>query len=599
MTRVTRRRRLGLVLPALAVLAAAVTAGGWWVIAGVVSAAYERSIVSLVDRGLREFEAALERCGEDVGAKLERLEQILRRPEAERLVGRLLAGGAGVVGEAEWLGVAAGLEVLTIFDERGKVVSSRHWPQLAGLEERALDGLPVGRSVLRRIAEPGGSRLAVVLRRSVAVGERQLAVVGGRLIDQHFVQSVSGERTVLLFDFEAQGAEPLVANGEALGDPTAWSGLAQRAGAANRSATLVNRKTGESWSAGRQELRDDRGTVLAAVLVATSRGDLERMLGRLRIAFLAIGGVAVSLAVACGAALSSRLSRPADRLVRAVDAIAAGKADYTFPQGPGDELDRLAQAFSRLQRSLELQHRRSAAAERVAAWREVARRVAHEVKNPLAPIRLTVENLVRARRQDARLFDELFEDSARTILDEVEQLRRLVTEFSDFARLPQPRPRSVDIHRLIEVALELHVAEPGLEVVRHYARRTALVEVDPDQIGRVLKNVIGNAVEAMAGPGQDKLPHRLQVRTAVDAETVEIEISDNGPGFPEDALGHIFEPYFTTKADGTGLGLAIAYGIVTEHDGIIDAENRPEGGASVLIRLPLTSTHSAVHEARA
>ena len=115
----------------------------------------------------------------------------------------------------------------------------------------------------------------------------------------------------------------------------------------------------------------------------------------------------------------------------------------------------------------------------------------------------------------------------------------------------------------------------------------------------MLKNVIGNALEAMAGPGQEHERHRLEIRTAVDTETVEIEISDNGPGFPDSALGHLFEPYFTTKAGGTGLGLAIAYGIVTEHDGIIDAENRSEGGASVRIRLPLASTRSAVHEARA
>ena len=593
--RVARRPRLGLVLPALALLAVAVTAAGWWVVAGVVRAAYERSFVSLVDRGLREFEVALEQCGEEVGAKLERLEQMLRRPEAERLRGRLIAGGARAVGEAEWLGVAAGLDVLTIFDDRDQVVSSRHWPQLAGLEERALAELPVGRSALRRIAEPEGSRLAVVLRRSVTVGERELAVVGGRLVDQRYVRSVSGETTVLLFDIQAEAAAPLAANGDALGDLAAWSELAHRAGAQNRPATVVNRKSGESWSVGRKELRDDRGTLVAALLVATSRGDLVRLLAGLRIAFLAIGVAAVSLTVAAAVGLSRRLARPADRLVRAVDAIAAGEADYTFPQGPGDELDRLAQAFSRLQRSLELQRRRSAAAERVAAWREAARRVAHEVKNPLAPIRLTVENLVRARRQDPRLFDELFEDGARTILDEVEQLRRLVTEFSDFARLPGPELRLLEIHPLIDVALELHVAEPGLEVVRQYAGGSALVEVDPDQIGRVLKNVIGNAVEAMAGPGQPQLPHRLRVRTAVDAETVEIEISDNGPGFPEDALGHIFEPYFTTKAEGTGLGLAIAYHIVTEHDGIIDAENRPEGGASVVIRLPLRST---VHEAR-
>jgi len=596
LTPVGRRRRPGLLLPALA---AALAVAGWLAVVAVVRAAHERSFASRIDRGLREFDVALERSAEDVGAKLARLEQMLLRPESEGLVERLLAGGPSAVGEAEWLGGSMGLDVLTIFDERGTVVSSRHWPELAGLEERALDGLPLARSALRRIADPAGSRLAVVLRRAVAVGDRGFSVVGGRAVGRRFVQSVAGEGTLVLFDFEAAGDEPLAANADALGELAGWSDLAHRAAAVESSATLANRQTGESWSVGRRELRDDRGVLLGALLVATSHRDLDRLLGRLRVVFLAIGVAAVALAAAGAAALSSRWSRPADRLVRAVDAIAAGQADYTFPQGPGDELDHLAQAFSRLQRSLERQHRRSAAAERVAAWREAARRVAHEVKNPLAPIRLTVENLMRARRQDPRLFDELFEDGARTILEEVEQLRRLVTEFSEFARLPEPRPRPVDIHRLLDSALELHAAEPDLVVVRNYVGQLPLIEVDPDQIGRVLKNVIGNAIDAMAGAQRAESPHRLQVRTALGRETVEIEISDNGPGFPEAALGRIFEPYFTTKAEGTGLGLAIAYRIVAEHDGIMDAENRREGGATVVIRLPLRTAQTTAGEARA
>jgi nitrogen fixation/metabolism regulation signal transduction histidine kinase len=283
--------------------------------------------------------------------------------------------------------------------------------------------------------------------------------------------------------------------------------------------------------------------------------------------------------------VSDRIGRPVGRLVRAVDAIAGGEADYTFPGQARDELEELAEAFSRMQRRLELQLQRSSASERVAAWREVARHVAHEVKNPLAPIRLTVENLMRARRDAPELFEGLFEEGTRTILEEVEQLRRLVEEFSEFARLPAPRPRPVDLHRLLDEVVELYSGGGRVEIERDYAGVPIVVQADSDQLARAMKNIVANAVEAM--DGADVEHPRIGVRTSVNDGRVTVEIHDNGPGISSDAENKVFEPYFTTRREGTGLGMAIVYRIVTEHGGVIEAGRAPGGGAAITVQLPI------------
>jgi nitrogen fixation/metabolism regulation signal transduction histidine kinase len=242
-----------------------------------------------------------------------------------------------------------------------------------------------------------------------------------------------------------------------------------------------------------------------------------------------------------------------------------------------------------MQRRLEEQQQRAAAAERLAAWREVARHVAHEVKNPLVPIRLTVENLLRARERAPALFEELFAEGTRTILQEVDRLQRLVGEFTEFARLPPLRRRRVDLRELIDGVLDLHRAEPGLEVLRHTGTDPVPLEADPDQLARALGNVIGNAVESMrAGAG----PRRLSVALHVAGGAARVVVEDSGPGIEAGAEARVFEPYFTTKRAGTGLGLAIAQRIVVEHGGEIRAANRAGGGAAVVIRLPLAATTS-------
>jgi len=276
-----------------------------------------------------------------------------------------------------------------------------------------------------------------------------------------------------------------------------------------------------------------------------------------------------------------RAARPVDQLVRAVDAVAAGEEDYSFSGMPQDEFDALVTAFSNLQRSLEKQQRRTVAAERVAAWQEVARHVAHEVKNPLVPIRLTVENLRRARRERPEAFDRMFDEGSETILEEVDQLSRLVTEFSEFARLPLPDRRPTSLGPLLHETVDLFDAEP-LTVERAIAADLPRVSIDRDQIARVFKNILGNSAQAVEG----RRDARLRVAAAVRGDSVEIVFEDDGPGFAPEAERRVFEPYFTTKQQGTGLGMAISYRLVAEHDGEILAENRAEGGARVVVRVP-------------
>jgi signal transduction histidine kinase len=559
-----------------ALLAAAIVLPIGWGVTLVVQRSLEQQTVQVVERQLDLVEPAVERIGSEVLAALGEVEARLRADPA--VVARLARGGPDVVDEASRLAGDRDLGLLDIVSRGGIVLSSKHWPELAGLERPPLEG-PIAREpLLRRVRGPQGNRLAVVGSRLLDDVEEPLTLVAGRFLDERFAAAIAPGHATAVFDLDEGGAEALLVGATLPGRLVEWGAWAR---SDDDDLPHPRDPKGLSWVAGRRLLLDDAGRSQAVVVVATPH--TFGLPGSLRLLLVAGGALAVVMAALSGAWMARRVSRPVERLVRAVDAIAAGEADYAFPGRAEHELDRLAEAFSRLQRSLEGQQRRSVAAERVAAWREVARRVAHEVKNPLVPIRLTVENLLRARRNGSDAFDSLFDEGARTILEEVEQLRGLVTEFSEFARLPAPRPRPVELHEIVDGVLELHAAEPGLEIVRSYGAGRLRISVDPEQIGRALKNVVGNAVEAMREVGG---PSRLEVRTALEGGMFEIEVSDNGPGIPQETQGRIFEPYVTSKPQGTGLGMAIAYRIVVEHGGELEAVDRPGGGATIRFRVP-------------
>jgi two-component system nitrogen regulation sensor histidine kinase NtrY len=222
-------------------------------------------------------------------------------------------------------------------------------------------------------------------------------------------------------------------------------------------------------------------------------------------------------------------------------------------------------------------------AQKVAAWREVARRLAHEIKNPLTPIQLSAERLRRHFSRSPATTRELVDECTTTIVGEVESLKGLVDEFSQFARMPAPRAVSTDVHALLDDALSLYrglLAE--IEIRTHYAAALPRLSIDPEQIRRVILNLVDNAIEAMDRRGV------IDIETQRDAKNnlVRIVVADNGPGIPEAEREKLFLPYYSTKQRGSGLGLAIVRRIVAEHGGSIDVTGNQPKGTRFAIELP-------------
>jgi len=225
--------------------------------------------------------------------------------------------------------------------------------------------------------------------------------------------------------------------------------------------------------------------------------------------------------------------------------------------------------------------------ERMEAWREVARRIAHEIKNPLTPIQLSAERLrrqlaERASDGDARLIDEC----TRIIIGEVEDLKRLVGEFSAFARMPHLNPVPGDLNPLVEETVAtFREANPGVDFATVLASLLPQIAIDRDALKRAIVNLLENAVNAAVGANPNGGGPNIEVRTALDAESgvVTLEVSDNGPGIPQALRSRIFEPYFSTRKGGTGLGLAIVSAIVADHHGFVRVrDNQPRGSRFVL-----------------
>jgi nitrogen fixation/metabolism regulation signal transduction histidine kinase len=222
-----------------------------------------------------------------------------------------------------------------------------------------------------------------------------------------------------------------------------------------------------------------------------------------------------------------------------------------------------------------------ARAERVAAWREIAQRIAHEIKNPLTPIQMAIETLKRAQPKGPEVFDALFAESAQTILDEVQRLKHIVAEFSSFARMPQPQLKPCAVGEVVEAALKLYAGAVPVERELDPALPPALA--DRDQLTQVLLNLVENAREAVSSQASGG---RIRVRTRAVDGRVELEVADDGPGIAEAARARLFTPYFTTKAKGTGLGLAIVHRIVSDHGGEIRVGGAPGAGAVFTVSLP-------------
>jgi len=226
-------------------------------------------------------------------------------------------------------------------------------------------------------------------------------------------------------------------------------------------------------------------------------------------------------------------------------------------------------------------------AQRATAWAEVARRLAHEIKNPLTPIQLSAERLQmklgeRLSREDA----ETLQRATGTIVSQVAALKAMVDDFRDYARLPAPAPARLDLNALVAEVLALYEHSP-VTIVQCLGPALPPVWADGAQIRQVIHNLVQNAQDSLENTRHAGAAPAIEVRTELAGDKVRLAVSDNGGGFPEALMARIFEPYVTTKPRGTGLGLAIVKKIVDEHHGSVAIDNRPSRGASVSVLLPL------------
>ena len=293
----------------------------------------------------------------------------------------------------------------------------------------------------------------------------------------------------------------------------------------------------------------------------------------------------ILVGAAIGLSMAERIADPVRRLTRATRRIARGDFDERIAVRSADELRRLVDAFNSMAAELKAQRDQLERTHRLEAWAEMARQVAHEIKNPLTPIQLSAEHLRRVHADRGEPLGPVLDSCVTAILGQVRLLRQISSEFSSFAASPTARLAAVDLPELVNEVVEPY--RTGLagriDIHNHAASPLPRVFVDRTLIARALSNIVENALHAMPGKGS------LTLTAEVDAQAVLLRIRDTGVGMDDDALARVFEPYFSTKATGTGLGLPIARRNVELSGGEIQVESEKGRGTLVTLRLPIAS----------
>jgi two-component system nitrogen regulation sensor histidine kinase NtrY len=288
--------------------------------------------------------------------------------------------------------------------------------------------------------------------------------------------------------------------------------------------------------------------------------------------------------------LTEEIIRPIVNLEEATRRVADGDFSFRILSRSADELSHLVGSFNRMVSELSHSREKLKQSEKISAWQEIAQRLAHEIKNPLTPIKLSAQRILKKYSAGSEAgsgeFQKVLQASVSSIVREVDNLNDLLVEFREFARLPMPRLQSVHLRELVEEVAQMY-RNLSTEVIiaSSHISEDSVIRADPGQIKQVLANLIRNAVQAMPKGGE------VSVRSAVvnkeNRRFCRIWIKDSGSGIPEEIRSRVFEPYFTSKAEGAGLGLAIVERIVFDHDGNIWFETQEGVGTTFIIDLPL------------
>ncbi|HEY0190530.1 MAG TPA: ATP-binding protein [Kofleriaceae bacterium] len=462
------------------------------------------------------------------------------------------------------------LDVLTITDKADRVLCSPHAPGKIGesnhpeVRERAMRPAGTGAFFVREEVTRGlVSETALVAEASGLAqdGVYAVAVAVGRQVTADLLAAV---RT----------------------DPRAAARIVTLAG------EVVIPSVGKRWAelaqdrVERVELLGPDGAPVARIEVAVSDGELAGVLRTLTITSAALAFGALIAVVLIGMLVSRRTTRDLEQLVDGSMAASRGELDHRVPVRSGDEVGRVAAAFNFMMEDLQSSKERLVIAERIAAWQEIARRLAHEIKNPLTPIQMAMDTLRKTWRKQHPSFGEILEESTTTVMEEADRLKHIVSEFSSFARMPKPEFQRLDLNELVRSALALYQGGAAPVEIK-LSPLVRAIDADKNQLNQVVLNLVENARDAIGARPDGKITVETKLGDAADRALLIVE--DNGPGIPGELRDKVFAPYFTTKhtKGGTGLGLAIVHRIVSDHGGRITVVDAPSSGARFAIELPL------------
>ena len=506
--------------------------------------------------------------------------------------------------EAQTMAQEAQLDFLEIVGADGNVVSSAQWPARFGYPEPAADQLGHAAFLKREELPDGSSALGLFAVRAIHGVEPAVRLVGGRRLNQGFLSDLpvasgmqaalyrtqassvdngpQGDVTTAIFDpkelVDANGAVPSADRYGAL------IGSALKTGAQQAQIVYLTSDRGDSINATAIPLKDESGNVLAVLLVGISRASMVEAEQHIRAIAYGVASGGILLAIVFSLWIAARVSRPIEQLAHAAEEVAGGNWDARAPERGRDEIGMLARSFNHMTAQLATQRDQLVQSERVAAWRELARRLAHELKNPLFPLQLTVENLTRARALPEAEFDEVFRESTATLSAEIANLKTIIGRFSDFSKMPKPELKRVDARDVLERVRSLYEGVASREAKIDFEMKIASgpmpLMVDPELLHRALSNLVLNAMDAMPNGG------KLTLGAQPAEDKIEIRVSDTGEGLTQEECERLFTPYYTTKTHGTGLGLAIVQSVVADHGGAIAVEGRTGSGATFIITLP-------------
>ncbi len=573
---------------------------------------FEQADQSRANAVAAQFQSEFQRRGQEVARKVE---SVAVSESVQRIaldINRGATDAGEYVGEARRLAGQQQLDFLELVDSRSTILSSAQWQAKFGYPETAIPQAttpgaagPPG-PFLKREDLPDGATLGLFAVRVARVGEQPLYVIGGERLDQGFLSTLdipAGTRVLLYQNLDAKWNPKslLDLNGPAAGVDKLAPLVAQVRDTQQESHGVIHWTpdpadaevfhaiplTGPVFNATNQSSANQGSAnqqLMSVLLVGSSRRPLIELQRQVVSTAMLVGGVGILVAILASLWFAARVTRPVVSLAEAARRVAAGDLGAKVEVESSDELGELAASFNRMTEDLVQQKDRTLQAERVAAWRELARRLAHELKNPLFPLQVTVENLMRAKQKSPELFEEVFHEGTATLLEEINNLKAIIGRFSEFSKMPQPQRRPTQVNDVVGSVLRVFHAQlqqkNQISVHTELAESLPEISADPDLLHRALQNLVLNAIDAMPQGGE------LTIRTAAVGDRIEISVSDTGSGLTQEECGRLFTPYYTTKQHGTGLGLAIVQSVVSDHGGKISVESTKEKGTTFRIELP-------------